>query len=97
MMRAVEVLPGALLWICGEIRPKFALFRAPVGGPNITLLVRLKASARNCMVLCSRILKFRENATSIFITFGPETVNGRVVAYTPCGAAAGARNALLFR
>src|SRR5690349_18082439 len=23
MMRAVEVLPGALLWICGERRPKF--------------------------------------------------------------------------
>jgi hypothetical protein len=78
MIRAVEVLPGALLWICGEMRPKFALFSAPVGGPNMTLFVRLKASARNWIVLRSRILKFRENARSMFITFGPETVSGRV-------------------
>ena len=43
MMRAVDVVPGALLWIWGESRPKFALLSAPVGGPNMTLLVRLKA------------------------------------------------------
>src|ERR1043166_2589268 len=97
MMRAVVLVPGAVLWICGVRRPKLLLFRAAFGGPNITLFGRLNASARNVTVLRSRILKFRDSARSMFITLGPEIVNGRVPAYTPCGACAGARNALMFR
>jgi len=79
-MRAVVVVPGAVLWICGAMRPKLVLLSAAVGGPNMTLLGKLKASARKVMVLRSRILKVRESDRSMFITLGPEIVNGRVVA-----------------
>jgi hypothetical protein len=80
MIRAVVASPGALLWICGVRCPNVELFSAAVGAPNITLFVRLNASARKINVSRSRILKFRESDRSIFHTSGPEIVNGLVVA-----------------
>src|SRR5690242_9990160 len=69
MMRAVVEVPGAVLWICGFSRPKLLLLRAAVGGPNITLLGRLNASARNVNLLRSRSTNVRDSARSMFITF----------------------------
>src|SRR5262249_31607705 len=80
MMRAVVLVPGAEFCTCGFRRPKLTLFNAAVGGPNITLFGMLNASARNVSVWRSRNLKLRESARSMFITFGPDTVNGLVPA-----------------